>query len=48
MECVRDMYKFEGVMGFFKGVSSPIVARAPIAAVMFTGLGWSQRQLQQT
>ena len=31
--CIRDIYMFEGVQGFFKGVLSPMVGRTPITAM---------------
>ena len=33
---VSDIYKKAGVKGFFKGVSSPLVGRAPLSALFFT------------
>lgn len=35
-EVVRGMYEKKGVAGFFKGVSSPLVGRAPLTALFFT------------
>ena len=31
--CIKDIYMYEGVSGFFKGVLSPMVGRTPITAM---------------
>jgi hypothetical protein len=35
-QCFADMYRVEGLRGFWKGVTSPVVARSPISAILFT------------
>eukprot|EP00347_Sterkiella_histriomuscorum_P023306 403335153 len=45
---VYDIYMREGLRGFFKGVLSPILGRAPISAVLFTAQGFSKRYLEPT
>lgn len=44
---IKDVYTNEGIRGFFKGVLSPIVGRAPIAAIMFSGNGFANRFLER-
>ena len=36
--CMRDIYYFEGLKGFYKGLLSPVVGRAPIAAMYVPNL----------
>eukprot|EP00347_Sterkiella_histriomuscorum_P018732 403344388 len=43
---VSGIYYHEGVRGFYKGVLSPIVGKAPLASVVFSSLTFSKRQLQ--
>ena len=46
--CVTDIYRNEGMNGFFKGVLSPITARVPISASLFLALGFAKRKLEHS
>jgi len=45
---IKDIYKHEGLRGFFKGLISPIVGRVPVAAIMYTSQGYSKRALDKS
>jgi len=45
---IQEIYRFEGVRGFFKGVLSPVIGRAPISAVLYTSQGFAKRILMET
>ena len=45
--CTDDIWAKEGVRGFYRGVLSPVMGRSPIAAILFAGLGFSGRKLEE-
>ena len=45
--CVRDIYRFEGFLGFYKGVISPMVGRTPIAATLYSSREYALRELEK-
>ena len=47
LNCVRDIYRFEGFLGFYKGVISPMVGRTPIAATLYSSREYALRELEK-
>lgn len=45
-DCLKQMVHKEGVLSLFKGVSAPIIASAPINAILFTAYGNMIRTLE--
>mmetsp|Transcript_3884 Transcript_3884/g.4556 ORF Transcript_3884/g.4556 Transcript_3884/m.4556 type:complete len:190 (+) Transcript_3884:172-741(+) len=43
--CIKDIYHFEGLRGFFKGVTSPMIGRTPITAILFGSREFAIRKL---
>lgn len=43
LKCVRDLYKFEGARGFFRGMASPVLSRTPLSAILFITQGQARR-----
>ena len=41
-----NIYRAEGIYGFYRGVMSPILGRSPLAGVLFTSLGFAKRKLE--
>ena len=46
-ECMSDIYRHEGVRGFFKGVLSPMFGRWPITALLFGSREWAFRTVEK-
>ena len=44
---VLDIYRNEGVFGFYKGVLSPVFARWPVNAVLFGGKEFARRYVDR-
>ena len=47
LDCVRKTLKYEGIRGFFKGMSAPFVSVAPIYMLSFAGFALGQRIVQE-
>ena len=45
LDCVRKTWSKEGILGFYKGMLSPIVANAPINALLFAVESQAQKKL---
>ena len=46
-KCMSDIYRHEGVRGFFKGVLSPMLGRWPITALLFGSREWAFRTVEK-
>ena len=46
-KCMSDIYRHEGVRGFFKGVLSPMLGRWPITALLFGSREWAFRNVEK-
>ena len=44
--CLKEIARTEGVAGFYRGIMSPIVGRAPMMAVLFGGREKAIRNLE--
>lgn len=44
---IKEIYHNEGFRGYFKGVLAPVVGRAPIASILFSGNGFAKRELEK-
>jgi len=44
---VADIYRYEGVRGFFKGVLSPMLGRWPMSSILFGSKEWALRKLEK-
>eukprot|EP00742_Colponemidia_sp_Colp-10_P005373 GILJ01005741.1.p1 GENE.GILJ01005741.1~~GILJ01005741.1.p1 ORF type:complete len:321 (-),score=20.21 GILJ01005741.1:152-1114(-) len=47
VDCLQKTFKWEGMRGFFKGMSSPIIGNAPLNALLFAVQGSSSRFLDR-
>jgi len=45
-DCIRKTYKNEGLFGFYKGLSSPLVGSMIENGILFSGFGYSQRLIR--
>ena len=43
--CMKNIWMYEGVSGFFKGVISNLAGRTPITAILFGSREWANRRL---
>ncbi|TNV76579.1 hypothetical protein FGO68_gene1898 [Halteria grandinella] len=43
----KEIFINEGATGFYKGILSPVVGRAPISAIMWTSQGFAKRSFEK-